>query len=58
MILERMIETAITQAPFIALLLFLLQGREKRVDTLEKRIDECLDARKSDNPHQYTYPPK
>lgn len=56
--IERMIETVITQAPFIALLLYLLQGREKRVDTLEKRIDDCLDARKDENDHKYTYPPK
>jgi len=56
--IEKMIEMAITQAPFIALLLYLLDRREKRVDSVEKRLDECLDARKDDNPHKYTYPPK
>lgn len=56
--IEKIAEQVIVQFPVVLLMFYLFKGREERINVLEKRIDECLDARKADNPHQYTYPPK
>jgi len=56
--IEKIAEQVIVQFPVVMLMFYLFKGREERINTLEKRMDECLDARIEENPHKYTYPPK
>lgn len=53
---EKIAEQVIMQFPVVVLMFYLFQGREKRIEVLEKRIDECLDDKTDKEPHKYTYP--
>jgi len=47
--MDEFVQQVIYQMPVVVVLIYILQGREKRINDLEKSVSECLESKKTDN---------